>query len=94
MDGVGHINPTLGIVVVCKESSIDANNNRVIVDVHPLMKGNFKRGRKPMLQLASWGKDVCTSSDNFNNYPMVMVILCSRFGIILGRHQFINYSMK
>jgi hypothetical protein len=53
MDGVGHNNPTLGVVVMCIENSTYGNNNKVILDVHPLMKGNKKRGRKPLLQLAS-----------------------------------------
>ncbi len=94
MDGVEHINPTLGVVVVCKESSIDANNNRVILDVHPLMKRNKKKGEKTHVAIGKLGEDVFKSSDNFNNYPMVMVILCLRFGTILGRHCFINSSMN
>jgi hypothetical protein len=55
MDGVGHINPTLGVVVMCIESSTYANNNKVILDVHPLMKGNKEKREKTPIAIGKLG---------------------------------------
>jgi hypothetical protein len=56
MDGMGHINPTIGVVVMCKESSTYVNNNRVILDVHPLMKGKKIKGEKTPIAIGKLGE--------------------------------------
>jgi len=36
----------LELVIICQESPLDSNYNKVILDVYPIMKGNKKKTNK------------------------------------------------
>jgi hypothetical protein len=46
----------LELMVVCEKSSTYVNDNKVILNMHPLMKGDFLKWRNPQLWLVKWWK--------------------------------------
>jgi hypothetical protein len=45
--GTKYVNLAFGVVVIFKEISTNANGNRVILNIYPMMKGEKKKVDKP-----------------------------------------------
>jgi hypothetical protein len=56
----------LEVAIVCEESSTNANNNRVILDVYPIMKGEKKKVEKPMANVSK-SREECQYCKKFNH---------------------------
>jgi hypothetical protein len=46
-------------MVVCEKKSTYVDYNKVILDMHPLMKGNFLKMEKPAIMIGKMMKNEC-----------------------------------
>ncbi len=49
----------LELMVVCEKKSTYVDYNKVILDMHPLMKGNFLKMEKPAIMIGKMMKNEC-----------------------------------
>jgi len=56
----------LEVVVIYEENFIDANGNKVILKIYPIMKGEKKKVEKPLTNASKW-REECQYCKKFNH---------------------------
>jgi hypothetical protein len=54
-------------IIICEESSIDVDGNRVILNVYPMMTGEKKKVEKFPTNASKLGEKECRYSKKFNH---------------------------